>query len=246
MIHRELHKKPIALDRNSHRALKLRTDIPTSGSAAGLNSFFVASAEFGDASKEYAIVFLPAGNDPQGKPQAAPVVVLGLSQGENMMLDGDRWTGRYQPALIRAYPFMMGRADNDQLVLCIDESWKGWSTTEGQPLLDEQGEPTKWLKDIQTFVENIEAEVERTRRFCQFLLEKKLLSERRFDATLPSGQKLSAEGFMTVDDDALAKLPDADIVEMHRNGALELIHAHRLSLPNMRRLVDLRVERTHA
>lgn len=238
MIHKDLHKAPVALDRALHKDLKLRADVSTLTATAGLNSFFLTTGEFADACKEYAIVFLRAGTDAQGNDQVAPVVVFGLAQGENLVLEGERWGYRYAPAVLRAYPFTMGRADAERYVVCIDESWKGLSRTEGLPIFDEAGEPTQMLTDLQRLVSAIEVEVERTRLFGQWLVDNKLLRDMRFDATLSDGQKLSADGFLSIDEDALKQLSDARILEGHRNGAMELVHMQRLSMNNMRRLVE--------
>jgi hypothetical protein len=246
MIHKDLHKKPAMLDRERHRQLKLREQDSTLTASAGLNSFFLTGAEFGDACKEFAIVFLRAGTDAQGQEQVAPVVVLGLSQGENLVLEGDRWGYRYAPAVLRAYPFTMARVDDKQFVMFFDESWKGLSQTEGRPLFDDAGEPSPMLKELQQFVTAIESEIERTRLFGQWLMKHKLLRDMRFDATLPDGQAISADGFLAIDEEELKKLSDADVLEAHRSGALELVHAHRISLSNMRRLVERRQARGQA
>lgn len=244
MISPELHKKPLPLDRVQHRALRLRTGVASHGATAGLNAFFVTAAEFVDAAREYPLLFVRAGTDADGKPQVAPVVVFGLKQGQNLMLDGDRWLARYLPAVIRAYPFTMGRLPDARYALCIDEGWSAFVSPGGegydtaQPLFDAAGEPTDYLKQVHQFTEQIEVEVERTRLVGQLLLAKNLLQEMRFDATLPDGRKLGVDGFLAVDEKRLAELPDADVLELHRNGVLGLIHAHRLSMGQMRVLTE--------
>ena len=49
------------------------------------------------------------------------------------------------------------------------------------------------------------------------------------------------DGFLTIDQEAFASLPDAAIVELHRNGLMYMLHSHHLSLSNMRRLLERRV-----
>jgi hypothetical protein len=240
MINPELHKKPVALDREKHRQLKLRMSPNPIQAAAGLNAFFVTAPEFGDVCKEYPLLFLRAGNDAQGRPQAAPVAVFGLSPGENLFIGQGAWQGRYAPAMLRVYPFAMARVDN-QLVLCIDESWQGFSTTEGQPLFEPDGTSTPYLTELQKFVEQIEADVERTRLCVQRYLELDLLRDKRFDATLPDGTPLSVDGFMAIDEDKLAALSDADLLQLQRSGLLGLLHAHMISLSNMGALVNRRL-----
>ena len=44
MINAQLHKKPVAVDRNEHRALRMRVPVTDWSVAAGLNSIFVAAA----------------------------------------------------------------------------------------------------------------------------------------------------------------------------------------------------------
>jgi hypothetical protein len=66
----------------------------------------------------------------------------------------------------------------------------------------------------------------------------------RFDATLPDGNQLVVDGFFSLDEAKLSALPDATVLELHKNGALALIHAQQISLGHMRRLVERRLART--
>ena len=75
------------------------------------------------------------------------------------------------------------------------------------------------------------------------LAELGLLAEKRFDGTMPDGRKVSVDGFFMVDEDKLKALPDATLLELHRNGVLNLIHAHWMSLGQMRKLLMWRAER---
>jgi hypothetical protein len=59
----------------------------------------------------------------------------------------------------------------------------------------------------------------------------------RFEATLPNGEKFDVEGFLALDEKKYAELPDAKVLELHRNGLIALIEMHRLSMTNMNRLV---------
>lgn len=125
----------------------------------------------------------------------------------------------------------------------MDESWTGWSTTEGAALFDEQGQPSDYLKGMRDQLERVEAEIQRTRLFGKLMLDADLLAAMRFDATLGDGQKIAVEGFMAVDEKKLAALPDAKVLEFHRNGVLGLIHAHQISMRHMRRLIGWRQAR---
>jgi len=166
-------------------------------------------------------------------------------EAQNLYLDAQVWRATYVPASLRRYPFAMARmADPTQLAVMIDREWGGWSEVDGQPLFDVDGQPQPVLEQARKFLEQFETEAERTRLFCARLRDEDLLQDMRFDATLPDGKKLTVEGFLTIDEVKVAGLPDAKVVELHRNGMLGLIHMQQASLPLMRRLLEWRLART--
>jgi hypothetical protein len=246
MINNTLHRDPVPLDREKHRGLHIdRQRLAADWSpAAAVNAYFVNAVEFADAGREYPLVFVAAGKDDKGQPEYAPVTVFGLAQGENLFVEGGRWQADYIPAQLRAYPFAMARVDNQQYAICIDQSWAGLSPSDGTALFGPDGQPSAYLKEMQQYLEQLEIEMRRTRAFCARLNELGLLQPMRFDATLPDGNKLTVDGFFGLDEKKVAALPDAAVVELHRNGILGLVHLQQASMRNMRRLVERRVKRT--
>jgi hypothetical protein len=243
MIIANLHKQMVALDPSLHRNLRIHQPQMDWSVAAGLNALFVAGTEFGEVCREYPILFVRAGADAQGKPLMAPIAAMGLAPNENLFLQGSGWRAAYIPALLRAYPFAIGRVGAEQrAVLSLDIGWPGLSQTEGLPLFDEAGEPSQHLQTMHKQLEHIELEVQRTRELGSLLVAKGLLREMRFDAELPDGQKLKVDGFFVVEEEQLTKLSDADLVALHRNGVMGLIYAHLVSLGNLRKLVQWRAE----
>ncbi len=243
MINQQLHRQPVALDSAQHRNLKLRLPVTDWKVAKDLNALFVAAAEFGDVCREYPIVFVKAGQEPDGSDAIAPIAVLGLTQGENLYVSGERWRGHYMPALLRMYPFCIARLDDQRFAICIDMAFSGTSVIEGQPLFKDNGDAADLLKNAREQLETLEGEVQRTRAFGKRLHELGLLVDMRFDVTLPDGRKHSVDGFMTIDDKKATDLPEATVAELHKSGMLGLMHAHWISMGNMRRLVDWHVER---
>jgi SapC len=246
LINTNLHLRPTALDSAQHRRLKLRVPITDWSVARRLNAIFVAAAEFAETCREFPIVFVRGGKEPDGTEAIAPIAVFGLTQGENLYVTGERWRAQYMPATLRAYPFCLARVDDARLAVCVDLAWSGANETEGLPLFDSDGQPAEFLKSTTGQLETMEADIQRTRLACRRLLELELLREMRFDATLPGGRKHTVDGFLTVDDRKVTDLPEAAVMELHRNGLLGLIHLHWVSLGNMRRLVDWHVERSAA
>ena len=226
------------LDRELHKNLKLDTSKPVVGRVVDQNSVFLAAVEFGDACKEYPIVFVRAGEGgPAGKPAVAPLAVLGLKPGSNLYVQDGNWTGGYVPAYVRRYPFAMARLDGNanNLAVCFDSKWAGFNDTTGEALFKD-GQPTEFLTNAKNFLENFEQEAERTRLICNLLVEMELLQDMRFEATLPNGEKIDVEGFLALDEKKYSELPDDKVLQLHRNGLIALIEMHRLSMGNMNRL----------
>ncbi|RVU45541.1 SapC family protein [Rubrivivax rivuli] len=246
MINQNLHRQPTALDSVTHRKLKLQMPVTDWRVADQLNAMFVAAAEFGDVCREFPIVFVKAGKEPDGTDAIAPIAVFGLVQNQNLYVTGERWRAQYIPAVLRAYPFCIARIDDDRFAICVDTAWKGASETEGQPLFTEAGEQGDLLKEMTPYLETLEAEIQRTRLVGKKLLELDVLREMRFDATLPDGRQHTVDGFLTVDEKKMTELPDNVVGELHRTGVLGLVHLHWVSMGNMRRLVDWHVERSAA
>jgi hypothetical protein len=241
MIVTTLHKEPTGLDTVLHRDLRLKFGTSVVSRLAPHSSFMVTVGEFAEVAREYPILFVTVPPDAQGRAQVTPVAVFGLVARENLFVKDGVWQGLYIPAMLRAYPFTMARVEGtERLAVVFDNSWEGFSRTEGAPLFDEKGEATEVLSNAHKFVQEIENDVERTRLAGLRLLELKLLKPMRFDATLGNGEKLSVDGFLTIDDEAFAKLSDKTLGELHRNGLLYVLHAHKLSLNNMRHLVERR------
>lgn len=230
----------LPLDREVHKNLKLDTAQSVIPRVANQNSVFLAAVEFADASKEYPIVFVRAGNGaPEAKAAVAPLAVLGLRPGSNLFVEGEKWTGNYVPAYVRRYPFVMARMEenSNNMAVCFDTTWPAFNETTGEALFKD-GEPTEFVLSAKTFLENFEQEAERTRLICELLVDLDLLQDMRFEATLPNGEKIDVEGFLALDEKKYAELPDDKVLQLHRNGLIAMIEMHRLSLTNMNRLVS--------
>ena len=240
------YREPVLLDSALHRHKKVGrlTDFSV---AKHMHAAFLASAEFDQAALEYVIVFVPDGVDAAtGSARVAPIVMLGVNAGENLYVDATVWDAHYLPAFVRRYPFWttdLAGAPPESPGVMIDTAWSGWSDTVGDPLFDADGKPTPTLERALDFMREFEREVQRTSQFCALLVEHDLLREMSADAKLPDGSVIALNGFLAVDHGKLMALPDAAVLELHRNGILGLLHTHLMSLGNLRRLVDRKAKR---
>ena len=244
-----LYREPVLVDPALHRHKKVGklTDFSV---AKGMHAVFLAVAEFDHAALEYVIVFVHTGDDPDtGKARISPIVLLGVNVGENLFVEGSRWDAHYMPAFIRRYPFWTADLPDsppDGPSVLIDAAWSGWSDTVGDPVFEADGQPAPALQRAIEFMRAFEAEVQRTSVFCATLADLGLLREMKADATLPDGSAIALNGFLSVDPDKLMALPDAAVLELHRNGILGLLQSHLLSLGNLRRLIDRKAGRLPA
>ncbi len=247
-----LYRQPVLLDSVLHRHNKVGklTDFSV---AQHMHASYLATAEFDQAALEYVIVFVSDGKDgvgaAGGKTRVSPIVMLGVTAGENLFVDGARWDAHYLPAYVRRYPFWttdLAGAPPESPGVMIDTGWSGWSDTAGDAVFDADGKPTPTLERALDFIRQFELEVQRTSQFCELLVEHDLLREMSADAKLPDGSAVALNGFLAVDHVKLMALADAAVLELHRNGILGLLHTHLMSLGNLRRLVDRKAKRMPA
>ena len=246
MINHNLHRSPAAVDAARHRDTRVRLPVTDWTVAARLNALFVAAAEFGDVCREFPIVFVRAGEEDDGSEAIAPIAVLGLTNESNLYLDGPHWRARYLPAILRLYPFCIGRISAERFAVCVDTAYAGVDDADGVPLFDADGKPAPALATAQKNLEMLEGEIQRTRVVGRRLRELGVLREMRFDATLPDGRKHTVDGFLTVDEQKMTALADGVVGELHRSGVLGLVQLHWVSLGNMRQLVEWHAERAPA
>ena len=241
----QLYRNPVPLDAEQHRHKRLQplTDYSIAGA---MHASYVGVDEFAAAALEYVIMFVDTAAENGGRAQVSPALLLGMTPGENLMVEGTRWVARYVPAFIRRYPFWTtDTSDPADASVLVDEAWSGFSDTQGEPLFEADGKPTQTLRTALEFINRFEAEAVRTREFCAKLIQYDLLREMKADATLPNGQTLSVKGFYVIEDVALRSLPDRAVLELHRDGSLAMMHAHILSLAHLRPLIERKAERVN-
>lgn len=236
------YEKPVLLDREKHKKRRVKPSTSFAFSRKA-NSLFIAAAEFNEACKEYAIVFTRGGN---GK--IVPVVMLGLRGKENLFVnDENGWTGRYVPAFLRRYPFVLAQLPGQQAMgVCIDEAYAGLSDQEGEALFDDKGADTPFLKNALEFLGQYQREYQRTELFCSHLEQAGLLVEMNARADLVDGRSFTVASLLVVDEKKLMALPDAVALSLFRSGEMHLVSMHLMSLSNMRSLVDKMAARQQA
>lgn len=192
------------------------------------------------AAAEYPIIF----SSTQTQGEFIPLAVMGLNEGENLMLDDKKMLPtRYIPAFIRRYPFVLaGSKDADTMTVCIDEDSAALDPTgqRGIRLFDENGEQSAHLKEVVEFLKDFQIRSEMTRVFCSKLAEFNLLEPMQANITFKDHQEAntSLSGLFAVRREKLKELSDDKVLELFKRDGLELIYCHLQSLTNLNDLIQ--------
>lgn len=226
------YDNPVALNKVDHKDTKIKRLPNQFKFAAKTNSVILSGVEFSEAAKEYAVVFAKSGDN------VVPVALLGLRNEENLFVGEDgTWNANYIPAFVRRYPFVLaGTGEQDQQVVCIDESFEGFSKTEGDPLF-EGDEPTPVLDQALDFLNEYQKQFLRTEQFVNRLRENDLLMTLDAKIDMTDGTQFALTGLLAVDEKRLLKLDDQKALELFRSGELAWIYSHLMSLGSLSGMV---------
>ncbi|HEY9034988.1 MAG TPA: SapC family protein [Pseudomonadales bacterium] len=224
--------KPVALNRNQHKQLGFKP-YRRFGFAAQINSTPLAGVEFFEASRDYPILFKPGAGD-----EFFALALLSLSNQHNSQLDDEgQWKNSYIPAFVRRYPFAL----TGDGTVCFDEQADAFAeqaSDDYPPLFDEDGNNGAPLDNIIRFLQQYDAEIKRSREFCQALQAQDLL--RPFNVQLAKDQQAAVrlEGLFIIDEQKLNALDDATISDWFRKGWIAWSYAHLHSLGALTRLLN--------
>lgn len=224
------YQKPVQLNREAHRDLRLGALKDDFSFASATNSIPLAATEFFDAAREYPIVF---SNHEAGAP--FPVTLLGARRDENLFVSkGGKWEGAYVPAFVRRYPFVLSEQQGvAEFGVVVDEGYPGFGAADGERLFSDTGEHAPLLKQSIEFLAAFEAEMKRTRQFAECLQAHNLLIPRVLEVAHEGKPSTLLQGFSVIDEGRLMALADAQLVELARSGFLALAYAHLISLRNL-------------
>lgn len=181
--------------------------------------------------------------------QFLPVALLGVERDKNLFVASDgRWLGRYIPAAYRSYPFALGKTDDGQMVLCIDENsglmMDHQSVSADQvtdPLLRfylDNGEPDPSVLEVLSFLEKTHRSQAMTQRICSALNSEALLVPWVFDVKTPGGNH-HMEGLYRIDESKLQALSAESLYRLNQTGALSAAYCQLVSMHNINQLSAL-------
>ncbi|RZA32735.1 MAG: peptidase [Lysobacteraceae bacterium] len=223
--------RPVLLNNVEHKDLRIDTErSATLGDA--VMSALTFPAEFRDVQAHYPIVFQrTSATDYQ------PLALLGLQEGENLFLEGDRWQAAYVPLAIERQPFLIGASGADLLVH-VDLDHPRARGAAGQALFREHGGTTDYLDRITSVLLALHDGLQATPAFVDALVRHELLESFVLDVELDDGSQHRLAGFHTINEERLQALDEAALGQLQRAGHLEPVYMALASLSHFRDLIQ--------
>lgn len=204
--------------------------------AKGLAMVRILAGEAAQVALDCPIVFLEENG------VLAPFVMLGLKKGENLFVNEQgQWIASYVPALLRRYPFFMGKAsgsDGEALSLLVEEECL--SREDGEPLFGPKDEePTGPAARAIRFLSEVAIEDARTVALTKALGAQGLFEPLALQVTRGTEEPVKLSGVRKISEGKLNALSDDVFLEFRRSGALAFAFAHLVSLGQFARLQAL-------
>ena len=177
------------------------------------------------------------------------------------------WQGLYVPLQLQRQPFFLGHDEQGGASICIDPqnpavgvlgaggvvsgiaSGVVSGVAHGQNaalpagaerLFLDDGSATGYLAQAAELMKEIVAGEAQRRDLIALLLQLKLVQPLALDVTFANGQSVRLQGLYSVDAQALAQLPEADVLTLHRSGFLPAVYAMVQSMSQVYHLIHLK------
>ena len=223
---------PLSAARHGDVSLEAKTHY---GFIASVNAVPLMAVEMLRAASEYAIVFAGTGDS------IVPAAVLGVRGDQNLFLSPEaQWQAKYIPAFVRRYPFVFAASsDKKTLTLCIDETHAGVNRAgKGERLFDPDGQPSAYTHGMLKFLQEYQAQYERTKVFGRHLQSLGLLEPMQARVKTPDGEQITLGNFMAVSRSKLRALDRDALAALAKTDELELLYLHLYSMRNFNDIRD--------
>lgn len=231
----------VLLNSNEHRNLKVRTDFGEDFDGGG-SLVEVVPQEFRNIATNYPILVTQF--EEGGKFMAC--ALLGIEMGENLYIVDGKWDATYVPLHVQRGPFRINvqqkqGSDQPDMVMSIDTDSGRVNETDGEPLFEEDGSQSEYLKYIDTVLSRLVAGAEAAKIFAAALEKFDLVKPMNISIEFADGQKGTVQGLHSIDEEKLQALSGDDLKELNANGVLMLLHIVIGSLAQIDRLIHRKI-----
>lgn len=194
----------------------------------------VLANELGALAVDYPIVLTK--NPETG--QFVLFALVGLEAGENLFLDADgRWGEGYVPLDIQRGPFIAVRGKEEgQGAIGLDRDHPAIGEKDGAAIFAASEGGPALIEAVRPIVSKAMSGIAPTQKLIEILTEHDLLRAGQIEYSRRDEPR-KVTGFYTVDVQAVARLSDAQLGALNRQGMLYALHLLAASLGNVRKLI---------
>jgi hypothetical protein len=224
------------LNKNHHQALKVKLD-PSYAHTAKSHIAPISVFELPQVQAEYPIVFIKDAET--GRFHL--VALLGLRPQENLFHKKGGWHALYIPQQLTNFPFMLSASTEqpNNFVVGIDVESEVISKTDGEELFTQDGEQTKFLKQVTNNLARANSQVEATQNFIKTMVDKNLLSSQSLTVKPKNSEEFNVTGLYSINEETFKALNDLDYKELKDQGLLSAIYSCLFSTQRIAKLVNL-------
>ena len=215
------------LDKSKHHELKIKQIHPCV-LAKEKGVIPIGLRETVTACAEYPVVFVKD----ESTGQFRLVVLVGLRPNQSLFYSSDGWLGKHIPKSARSSPIALTQIASDEhsLIVCVDTDSKMLSKVDGRSLFDDNGAQSDFLNELIADAEDLYADHQLVKPFCDLLLEQNLLSPFSLNVEAEDGSNLELKGLYSIDEAKLNQLDKDMLIKLRDQGALPFVYAMLFSM----------------
>jgi len=224
----------VNLDRVAHRNLRVVEEQAFSV-CKDLTMCLVSLNEIARLVVEYPIVFTKNAQD-----EFVCVALFGISPDKNLYWQNGRWAGYMVPLNVGRQPFFVafpeaGGADpaTQQAITCIDLDNPAVQAISGEPLFDDSGEYSPYLRHKMALLTELIDGERRSRMFTEKAAELGLIHPIQLELKAPGAESRKFSGLYSIDERKLRTLDPAAVADLNSSGYLHAMHAMISSLGHL-------------
>lgn len=219
----KFYTRPELLTIEEHGNLGINVAAQPYAFASTVRAIPITSVEVPAAQRHYPIIFTSV-------EEPSLLAVVGVLDDRNLFVDNDgQWErGAYIPAYLRCYPFGLVTHKEDQYAVAVDMAAPNIVENAAQPFF-EGGELAPPVQERVDHCAQFDAQLKVTAGLCKRLAALKLLTGQALTVT-PEGEEQVLAKYVAIDLRKVRDLDAATLRELHLDGTLATIYAHRFSL----------------